>query len=244
MKRIGLISLALVLALGTLGVAYAMWYDTLEIEGTISTGEVIVKFDSQYDNDPETGANDPCEEGEWIFPVDGDPYWYGGRYNKDYASVGSTYNNPLDGKANHKATITVLNAYPSYWASVLWDIKNVGLVPVKLWSVTLTELSIANDPVWQGEIALNISERYYVDADAPRVDKTLDSGDDFSFILSAYECDQIDPWVDTIMEDKGYVDVTVHLEQDATQKTLYDFTIDYVFAQWNEDMVCEPPGPA
>jgi len=240
MKKIGLLSLALVLALGTLGVAYAMWFDTLEIEGTISTGEVIVIFDSQYDNDPETGADDPCEEGYWDLTGQS-PEWIGGRYNKNYASVGSTYKNKLGEKENHKATITVLNAYPSYWASVLWDIKNVGLIPVKLWAVTLTELSMANDPVWTGELALNISERYYVDVDAPHVDKTLDAGDDFSFILSAHNCTQIDPWAAGIKEYKGYIDVTVHLEQDAAQKTLYDFTIDFVFAQWNEDWQCVMP---
>ena len=37
MKKIGLICLALVLALGVLGVGYAMWDKTLTITGTVST---------------------------------------------------------------------------------------------------------------------------------------------------------------------------------------------------------------
>jgi hypothetical protein len=39
-KKIGLLALALVLALGSLGVAYAMWYEDLFIEGTVDTGEL------------------------------------------------------------------------------------------------------------------------------------------------------------------------------------------------------------
>jgi hypothetical protein len=44
MKKIGLISLALVLALGTLGVGYAHWTDTVFIEGTVCTGSVDLKI--------------------------------------------------------------------------------------------------------------------------------------------------------------------------------------------------------
>ena len=39
MKKVGLISLALVLALGTLGVGYAMWSDEVFIDTDIATGE-------------------------------------------------------------------------------------------------------------------------------------------------------------------------------------------------------------
>ena len=38
MKRIGLLALALVLALGALGVGYAAWTDQVTIEGTVTTG--------------------------------------------------------------------------------------------------------------------------------------------------------------------------------------------------------------
>ncbi len=42
MKKVGLILLALVLALGVLGVGYAMWSDTLLINGTVNTGTVDI----------------------------------------------------------------------------------------------------------------------------------------------------------------------------------------------------------
>ncbi len=46
MKKIGLLCLALVLALGTLGVGYASWTDTVVIDGSVSTGDVDIEIDS------------------------------------------------------------------------------------------------------------------------------------------------------------------------------------------------------
>jgi len=42
MKKIGLLLLALVVALGALGVGYAMWSDTITIDGTVNTGTVDI----------------------------------------------------------------------------------------------------------------------------------------------------------------------------------------------------------
>lgn len=46
MKKIGLICMALVLALGTLGVGYAMWTDTVNITGNVNTGSVDIVVES------------------------------------------------------------------------------------------------------------------------------------------------------------------------------------------------------
>ncbi len=42
MKKIGLLALAIVLALGALGVGYAMWYQSVDISGTVQTGTVNI----------------------------------------------------------------------------------------------------------------------------------------------------------------------------------------------------------
>ncbi|NQT31570.1 MAG: hypothetical protein HQ588_04475 [Deltaproteobacteria bacterium] len=42
MKKIGLLCLALVLALGALGVGYAAWTDSIDITGTVNTGSVEI----------------------------------------------------------------------------------------------------------------------------------------------------------------------------------------------------------
>ncbi len=51
MKKIGLLALAMVLALGTFGVAYAAWTDTITIDGTVNTGSVdleIIELSSTF----------------------------------------------------------------------------------------------------------------------------------------------------------------------------------------------------
>jgi len=40
MKKIGLLALALIMALGALGIGYAAWTDTINITGTVETGSV------------------------------------------------------------------------------------------------------------------------------------------------------------------------------------------------------------
>ncbi len=44
MKKIGILALALVMALGSLGIGYAAWTDTLTIDGTINTGTVDLEI--------------------------------------------------------------------------------------------------------------------------------------------------------------------------------------------------------
>lgn len=44
MKKFGLFCLAVVLALGTLGVGYAMWYEDLFISGTVNTGDLDIGY--------------------------------------------------------------------------------------------------------------------------------------------------------------------------------------------------------
>jgi hypothetical protein len=51
MKKIGLLCMALVLALGMLGVGYALWKDEVTIEGTVNTGTVeidIIELSETY----------------------------------------------------------------------------------------------------------------------------------------------------------------------------------------------------
>jgi hypothetical protein len=259
-KKIALVSLALVLALGGLGVGYAMWADTLYIKGNVSTGYADVDFGSQYDNDA-TNQVDPSEAGEWIFvddetgePLD-DPIWEGTRYDKDVATTTSTFTGHTgDGSPTliaaevDTATINIVDGYPSYWGAVLWDIENNGTVPMKLNAVRLIRISVADSSVYEVPFAdgeeLTIGTLYFVDADnvdelgepAPILDTELNPGDDFSFILSEHNLAQIDPitWTNPEAVLKGYIDIAVHVEQDAAQKALYDFSIAFQFCNWNE----------
>ena len=54
MKKIGILALALVLALGSLGVGYALWFETLFIEGTVNTGSLDAEWSVGTPYDDET----------------------------------------------------------------------------------------------------------------------------------------------------------------------------------------------
>jgi hypothetical protein len=49
MRKIGFICLAVVLAMGALGVGYAMWWDEVKIEGTVNTGSVEISINATSD---------------------------------------------------------------------------------------------------------------------------------------------------------------------------------------------------
>ncbi len=240
MKKIGILALALVMALGALGIGYAHWTDTLEIEGDINTGWVDVNFHSQIDNDLD--SNDPNEEGNWVFPSSGGPPWWDGtRENKDVAKTSSTFSTWVgpwssSNVTGNTAEMIITDGYPSYWGSVIWDIQNNGNIPVELWKVNLIAVDGPGAP-WAAGLpyALEIDVLYYVDADSSgQIDQQLDAGDDFSFILSAHNVEQLDPFTDSWGFPKGWLDITIHVEQDAQMKSSYEFTIEYVFANWNE----------
>ncbi len=134
MKKIGLISLILVLALGALGVAYAAWTDTIIISGTVTTGELAIEFTAPaYTNDP---SNQPDEN--MFFDLHGT--WE--QMDKD---VGVTTVTILDPGPGYGRTLEVIldNAYPYYFVAV--DFKIHGLSshpPVKVWKV---EFWVDND---------------------------------------------------------------------------------------------------
>ena len=57
MKKIGIICLAVLLALGALGVGYAKWFDTLNIQGTVETGELDWEFVANSFNQKDVGLD-------------------------------------------------------------------------------------------------------------------------------------------------------------------------------------------
>lgn len=106
MKKIGLICLALVLTLGLMGVGYAMWSKTLDISGTVNTGEVNAIFTTA------TCTEDPEAEGK---------------------DVGSC---EVLGAGTQTLTITITNGYPCYGCTVDFTVDNTGTIPVKVQSLS------------------------------------------------------------------------------------------------------------
>jgi len=228
--------LALVLALGGLGIGYAMWSDTVSVVTTVQTGTVKVAL-SQYDNDlPPHGVPgdtlsyfqppfDPSEFGQWTFDLDRTPViqWEGTRYGKNVASTNSTFNNEAAGGPT--ASIIIDNAYPSYYSSTLFDVRNIGTIPVKLKSVKLIQLSRNGVPVaWDQDLVWNAEYLAFV----------LDPSQtwDFKFMITSESFGE--PLTQIEPGRVGFFDVDFHLEQGGEQNTQFDFVIQLVFCNWNE----------
>jgi hypothetical protein len=235
MKKIGLLAMVLVFALGGLGVGYAHWSETLEIQGDISTGDINPYFTCLSSND--TNDWDPDEGGYW----DGST-WMGDRRAKNIGSICASGG----GDDQSALDIEVLNAYPCYYGSVLYCIRNSGTVPVNIVGITLTHLSGPNDPRYPlpSPICLTPDTPYYIDVETGTVSTTPPTGPptptayDFSIIVSDLTIGaQIDPfnwdteYSQNDIVDELFGDLTIHVENGAEEEGDYDFTIAIEF--WN-----------
>ena len=116
---VGTLFIVLVIMLALLGVGYALWSDTLVIDGTVHTGEVDMAFSPCETNDPGEG-DDP---GYWKHVASCE-------CGQSDGSLDDQYDNGFD-----QMDITIEGGYPSYSCEVSYDMSNIGTVPVHLYSV-------------------------------------------------------------------------------------------------------------
>ena len=131
MKRIGLICLAMVLALGTLGVGYAHWSDDADIIQTVQTGTVSIGFSKAA-----------------VVDILGDP--------KDIASAdafltGEQIGVDIMGRPIYEGvTFVIHNAYPGIEVSEIVDIASAGTIPIHIAGMTAGSFFMAKtDPYYQ-----------------------------------------------------------------------------------------------
>lgn len=108
MKKIIILSLALVLALAVVGVGYAGWFATLVVNGTVNTGSLEASIVEVID-----GATDTEDEG------------------KDYSSIECYVDQ--DGVLQ----VTVIGAYPSIWYTNEFLVYNIGTIPLHIYAVNV-----------------------------------------------------------------------------------------------------------
>ncbi len=199
MRKLGLVTLALVLALGTVGVAYAGWTDALTIEGEVQTGSMEVRF-----RDTGTEVVDGCWDSISITEQTD---------KKLTLLLEDLYPRkaPCDGAA-----------YPT----LIVNIINDGTVPVKLTSLEVERISGSGPVELYNNLWMAISE--YVDApDSHFAVKDLGNVDLEDFVLEpGQDLDEIGAlphftWLIWLHEDAGdnlqnqsvEVEVTLNFEQ-------------------------------
>jgi len=224
MKKFGLLCLALVLALGALGVGYAAWTDTIYIDGTVNTGKVCLEFeDGTFGeiNQCQDSINNPGEPADmnwagWV-PQTGaiscpPEHKFVSKFceDKDVASIecipkdndGDTYWDELE--------ITVNDAYPHFLGWVTFEVCNCGTIPVKLQA-----------PVINQSPFLVIEYRNGVGAQ-----------------LHPGQCHEVSLFVG-VVQHQGYWDGDVWVVDDESmpltpENTPLRFTITVEGIQWNE----------
>jgi len=227
MKKFGLLCLALVLALGALGVGYAAWTDTVYINGTVNTGEVCMSLVcpfSYLDN-----GESPDETGYLVGTSDPSADW-----NASSTGTAAFVNNPVHMTKNvgwittncddltspiEEVTITLHNMYPCYYNHISFGITNCGTIPIKLDHVTFLDASgavldtLTND----GYLALDLSKNQINDVE-------IYWGDNFGDQIEPGEHWDLSFWIH-IMQDEGI---------DFTQVQDFTFSAAVTGVQWNE----------
>jgi hypothetical protein len=149
MKKLGIICLVLVIALGTVGVAFG-WNQSLAITGKVSTGTWVARFNQSQSNDTGT-LDDPSNQGGWTMTGSSGSYvlaWPvppGTRANKKKCVTTAGLSTTTTANDTMTMSITTTNGFVDYYPSTGVEIYNQSSVPVKVKTVTITKTS-ALDP--------------------------------------------------------------------------------------------------
>lgn len=260
--RVSLLGLALVLALGASGAAFAKWCDSVVVQAVVESGDVDVRFSDQKSNDWSDDAvditiGDPAECGLWTFGDIHDPgTWdWSGIVHIENKEVASTDCEILAG--GDRMRVTVTNGYPCYWGDVAFSLDNIGTIPVHIAGLRLISFR-GPGAAWEVEEMLGPATVLLLDADDGDVfdlqgvldevgpeglhDFIVEFGIDLSIHLSELNiCQQIEG-----MEEDGTPiglldgmtaipgDICVHVEQAARQNARYEFVVKICACQWNE----------
>ena len=101
--------------LASIGIAYAMWSETLRINVTVNTGEVDVEWSKYWSNDTTEKPEVPLDVTTVKIVEE--------KYDEEGDLI--------------KLGVTIENAYPCYKVGIYGMVDNIGTIPVKLLSATL-----------------------------------------------------------------------------------------------------------
>ena len=218
MKKIGLLCLVLVFALGSLGIGYAAWTDTLYIDGTVNTGDVDIDIGKVSST--------------WVYKILGTHETV---VVHDWGSVAPTP--PADSEliasavaeitSDDLVTVTLTNLFPSVDFKVDFLLHYDGSIPAKFVvdsdlppAFTGDDAAFFNALCWSlpGPAAgYCYGEMWVSDINGNKV-ASIPALDGYQL----HNCDYI------------LVVITLHLGQEAPMNASADFTYEFNVIQWNE----------
>jgi hypothetical protein len=213
MKKIGLLCLALVLALGTLGLGYAHWSQTIYIEQTVETGTLIVGFQELI------LSEDPEAEGKDVGSITGEMVNQKGEHYSEYwGKLMPIY---------EKILVTIDNAYPCYGVHIVFTVANGGTIPADVTEVSLSDPTGELNFEWTTPPPASPAYGYF----------WKDFNDNGSYddpgekIIKVQFVNLVGIQLDPCDEHKSELDL--HVEQAAEQGHTYHITCEIENVQWN-----------
>lgn len=172
MGKVGLLFLVLVLALASVGVAFAAWTDTITISGSVNTGEVDWEIDTG-------SATQKPDSPDWncFWDLNG-----GTRFSDPEGKNVATTTVTIVGK--DKMNVVIDNAYPYYFDHIAFIAHGLGTIPFRIWKVNIFK---------DGQLVNTIYKNAYVYLDYNgdgANDLELWWGDNFG--LQMHYCDRVD----------------------------------------------------
>lgn len=216
MKKIGLICLVLVLAMGMLGAAYASWSQTLVITEEVNTGDFCMEFGILS---PTVSDDDPPPP---VFPTD----YPDENGATDFTSVWTTEKNVAWGEAAYDAgdnptglTVTFHDVYPWYYNHVDFWVHNCGTIPAHL-----DKILVLDAP--GGTLLVEIT----YDGQIVTLDLDGNGTDDFQMLWGDNIGDQFDP---CIQKNFSFGILVLQDDDPTWQDNTFTFYIELVFNQFN-----------
>jgi hypothetical protein len=228
-KKFGFLVIALVLALGTLGIGYASWTDTVYINGTVSTGSACVEWDKVGDYDEHCGPTYLVESGFGDLNLDvaaitGNPDGWPNRCPsyQQYRTEKSVACVEVTGLHTDTLHVTINNGYPLYYVDLELEAIACGTVPMKLQGYTVINANFepsnypwdpgpCEDEDWnEGEV--------WVELSGLAIEKQLEPGGEaevYSLIIIVQQSAEM---------NRGYEDVP----------DPYTFSVVLDWIQWDE----------
>jgi hypothetical protein len=207
--QIGVLFMALVIALAAIGVGYGLWSQILVLEGIVNTGEMDIAW-SLKEVDQIQDFNDVCPNGGGYTigqDCDGD-----GELNDDMEYEGKDVAECVAEILDpYTMEVTVSNAYPLFNCFVLYDVHNTGTIPVKIYRP---------DYFYEGEYMGG--ELFAIDTDALHVNGWPP--------LCYEDGTQLHPGEETVCA------LHISIYQGAEELTTYTFQVKIFGRQWNEEV--------
>jgi predicted ribosomally synthesized peptide with SipW-like signal peptide len=227
MKKVGLLLLALVIALGGLGVGYAKWSDSVTISGTVYTGDVEIGI---LDGGVGDDGADPQYEADGFNNDEG----------KDVAehtstNVGTSVFTLCDAAYYAKISETIDNAYPGYASSTTILLGNNGSIPVKIDDVRFDSTTFSDPLNVLAFMEVDGWTLSYLDED---LELQEDSGVGYES-LTTYEHLQIPAGTCATLVINFHFNEDVNIDDDPAlevmpQNATCTFDVILTASQWNE----------